>query len=737
MAIMVAGGLTFAVPSTMPAAYAEVTTSNPHLYVSAEGQDADNQFAQGNIIEVIIRDDSIGDTDEGEAEPDVSINGADLRMLQTANGDWRAYFAQADAIAAIDAMKGELDYGVYCNAIDATSVAEGKVNLRDTNGAYFPPGSVNNTVHDTKCKLEDAPKADPDDPNHPLIRETRDLTNPSTSGLGQLGFADEDLWPFIQVFDFAPESKVNVVYNKGGTQETVTLEFDDPSESHSLDRTKYPQGAHVLVTIEDFALNIDPTDEDTWAFNTDADSKAAYYNLFDEDGNAVNIMNTDITDYAGIAGIGEQIRIDRNPQGGDPLVNCQVTKDYGIQEESNASLDYLVSNDESNGACVPTDNIPNDPSAPNNAHDIFTADAFVIGFVEDGSNNNEFINWADDQRSNLVVRDDAQRNRSFEIDYNDPGAISGVVGHFFAELTLGDAGATWNSGERIGITVTDEDVNTNPLKENNLTVKDPDSLLIPSIRIGSPVTLASATGNVVWYDLENDPEPTPEPTPDTTPPTIAVTGGAFMVSNTTTTAASNYTDAGATCTDTDGTTLEVTTVTPRAVDLNAPGTYTVTYACTDMAGNPAPTMTRTVTVTSDPVIMLAGNPTVTISQDARYIDAGATCADDNDGSIARITHNAGSIDTAQLGTQTITYSCTDMAGNTGTATRTVIVEDKDLPVITILGDNPVTVNQTATYTDRGATCADGDDGSMIPNITNNASAINTTIDVMRNWHNQF
>ena len=134
MAIMVAGGLTFAVPGTDPV-FAEVSTSNPHLYVSAEGQDPDNMFAEGNIIEVIIRDDTIGDTDEGEAEPEVTVNGADLRMLQTANGYWTAYFAEVDALAGIDG----LDYGVYCGENDAKTVST--LELSDSNGAYFPPGS--------------------------------------------------------------------------------------------------------------------------------------------------------------------------------------------------------------------------------------------------------------------------------------------------------------------------------------------------------------------------------------------------------------------------------------------------------------------------------------------------------------------------------------------------------------------------------------------------------------------
>ena len=304
MAIMVAGGLTFAVPGTDPV-FAEVSTSNPNLYVSAEGQDPDNMFAEGNIIEVIIRDDSIGDTDEGEAEPEVTVNGADLRMLQTANGYWTAYFAEVDALAG---AAESLPYGVYCSETAASAVTG--LPLSDGNGVYLPPGS---NCNDSNTSAN----------GHPLIREPRDLTNHDGDSLGQLGLSNANLWPFIQVYDFTSLTDVDIVYNKGGDRQTVTLTFDDPSESHSLDRTKYPQGAHVHIELMDYALNIDPTDEDTWVFDTQ--NGGAYYNVFDEDGNPSSEINA----VGSEAGIDETVSINRGAQGND-VIDCQVTKDFGI-----------------------------------------------------------------------------------------------------------------------------------------------------------------------------------------------------------------------------------------------------------------------------------------------------------------------------------------------------------------------------------------------------------------------
>ena len=636
MAIMVAGGLTFAVPGTDPV-FAEVSTSNPNLYVSAEGQDPDNMFAEGNIIEVIIRDDTIGDTDEGEAEPEVTVNGADLRMLQTANGYWTAYFAEVDALAGIDS----LDYGTYCS--ETSSVAGPGVPLTDSNGAYFPPGST------ADCSAVTAGSVD----GHPLIREPRDLTNHDGNSLGQLGLSSEKLWPFIQVFDFTSLSDVDIVYNRGGTQESVTLTFDDPSESHTLDRQKYPQGAHVHIELTDYALNIDPTDEDAWVFDTR--NGVAYYNVFDEDGNPVNAASP--VSVGPEAGIDETVSIIRGAQGND-VIECQVTKDFGIKDANNAATDYLVV-DEDTGACLPNGGMLAGADA------IFTADAFAIGFVEDGSNNNVFINYAEDQRSNIIVKEDAPRGNSFEVDYSSPGAKSGVVGHFFAKLDLDVPDDTWNSGERIPIVLTDGDANVNPLAEDDLTVANPHSLLVPSIRIGEPVTLASATGDVIWFDVL-DPLPA-----DTTDPVITVNSGTDRIN-----VGDAWTDAGATCVDARDGTLSVTVGGDTIDNSTTAGSYGVTYTCTDAANNSV-TETRPVTVVdptvdNPPTINFGTQPaTERIDWNTPYAVPDLACTDDRadsptltitvtaPGGIPTTVNASDSLNTRMQGDHTILYSCTD------------------------------------------------------------------------------
>ena len=89
MTIMVAGGLTFAIPGVMPAAHA----IQPNLFVSAENSQFDSYMSGPQVIEVVVTDSDINETNESKGEPDVTVNGKDLRMVQATDGNWYGYFA--------------------------------------------------------------------------------------------------------------------------------------------------------------------------------------------------------------------------------------------------------------------------------------------------------------------------------------------------------------------------------------------------------------------------------------------------------------------------------------------------------------------------------------------------------------------------------------------------------------------------------------------------------------------
>lgn len=126
--------------------------------------------------------------------------------------------------------------------------------------------------------------------------------------------------------------------------------------------------------------------------------------------------------------------------------------------------------------------------------------------------------------------------------------------------------------------------------------------------------------------------------------------------------------------------LDVTsdvTVDDSALDINAPGVYTITLEVTDDAGNTA-TLDVDIEVvdntapdiTLDSLSGQGANPTY-VYLGTSYTDPGATATDCVDGSVS-IT-SSGTVDAATEGTYTITYEAEDSEGNISTEDRTVIV----------------------------------------------------------------
>ena len=182
-----------------------------------------------------------------------------------------------------------------------------------------------------------------------------------------------------------------------------------------------------------------------------------------------------------------------------------------------------------------------------------------------------------------------------------------------------------------------------------------------------------------------------------------------------------YTDPGATAIENVDGNLTNQIVTVNNVNTAVAGTYTVTYTVTDAAGNTAIPVVRTLNVlvldTEAPAITLNGPATININQGDTYTDPGATATDNVDGDLTSSIVVSGTIDTNNPGTYTVTYTVNDAAGNAATpVVRTVNVLDTQAPVITLLGDNPINVNQGTTYNDPGATASDNVDGNISSNI---------------------
>jgi len=124
-AILFFGIFSFVVLPVIPEASA---AHNSNLIVSAENLAFFNTFAGPMVIEVVIDDPNISATDEPQGEPNVTVNGKDLRMVQGIDGKWYGYFADktqalfADATQPVLSPHG-LQFGVGCDPSSAGTIA--------------------------------------------------------------------------------------------------------------------------------------------------------------------------------------------------------------------------------------------------------------------------------------------------------------------------------------------------------------------------------------------------------------------------------------------------------------------------------------------------------------------------------------------------------------------------------------------------------------------------------------
>ena len=213
---------------------------------------------------------------------------------------------------------------------------------------------------------------------------------------------------------------------------------------------------------------------------------------------------------------------------------------------------------------------------------------------------------------------------------------------------------------------------------------------------------------------------------DNTPPTITLLGDPTVNIE----VGAIYTDAGADADDNvDGPVITDNIVAVSTVNTSVIGNYTVTYNVSDAAGNAATQVTRTVNVTADqtiPVITLEGANPQSIELGTAYSELGATATDNIDGDITNnIVIDASNVDVDTVGDYTVTYNVSDAAGNPADeVTRTVtITPDATIPVITLEGANPQSIELGTDYSELGATAEDNIDGNITESIVINASDV--------------
>ncbi len=174
---------------------------------------------------------------------------------------------------------------------------------------------------------------------------------------------------------------------------------------------------------------------------------------------------------------------------------------------------------------------------------------------------------------------------------------------------------------------------------------------------------------------------------DTLPPSISLVGP----TNATFECGTTYQDPGATALDTCGavdlTDDVVSTSTPVP---GQPGVVSISYSVTDAAGNTATSaVSRTVRMIDEeaPVVTLVGSATETKECGTPYVDPGYSANDACVGPLAVTV--TGTVDHTTAGSYPLTYTATDLVGNTDTKTRVVTVTDTVGPSIVLNGASPM------------------------------------------------
>ena len=184
----------------------------------------------------------------------------------------------------------------------------------------------------------------------------------------------------------------------------------------------------------------------------------------------------------------------------------------------------------------------------------------------------------------------------------------------------------------------------------------------------------------------------------------------------------SWTDPGATCTY-DSSKWIVYANPP--LDTSTVGSQTITYTCTASDTDYSTHGSRTVLIYADepPVITLTRTSHTLHEQEPSSSYLGASCTDAVDGSLSlTVTEKVASSDasdTQRTTTMEYTFSCTDSAGQTATASGTVtsISKANEPPVITLTHTKFAVTNQKASPEHLGASCTDATDGDISMSVT--------------------
>lgn len=217
------------------------------------------------------------------------------------------------------------------------------------------------------------------------------------------------------------------------------------------------------------------------------------------------------------------------------------------------------------------------------------------------------------------------------------------------------------------------------------------------------------------------------PVADTTPPVLTLLGDSAMTLE----LGSDYVEPGAEAVDDVDGDLSSEIVISGTVNINTAGIYELSYVVSDTAGNMSNVEIRIVEVvepvvaadTVPPVLTLLGDSQMTIELGSSYDEPGADATDDVDGDLSSQVVITGDVDVTTAGSYELSYSVEDSSGNlSNVEMRTVdVIEpaveaDTTPPILTLLGESYISVEEGGSYNEPGAEAVDDVDGDLTDSI---------------------
>ena len=163
--------------------------------------------------------------------------------------------------------------------------------------------------------------------------------------------------------------------------------------------------------------------------------------------------------------------------------------------------------------------------------------------------------------------------------------------------------------------------------------------------------------------------------------------------------------------------LDVAVTVEGAVDVSKVGTYVLHYNAAHEGLADSASRTVHVVDTAVPMLSLLGEQEIILPVGEEYVESGWTASDNYSGDLTEGVTVSGQLDPAVPGSYVLTYSVSDSSGNSCVASRTVTYVDVTAPVITLLGEAEMEMDNGAVYEEPGFSAVDDCDGDLTALVT--------------------